>query len=86
MYFTDASISPCFQSGSYIVVTIRVNKNGTAVSQLTAYDHTGLIAQNNCSMSSNVADDFIQLSITFDLASPTCGIQQVYGYIHIGIS
>ena len=76
MHISVASVSPCFQSGSFILVTLRIKMNGAKVTRLTAYDQTGMIAQS-CTTSTIVADDTLELSITFDPANPICGIQQV---------
>ena len=65
-------------SATEIKATIRAKINGADVTELTAHDVAGN-PQTDAACTTNVIEnDYIQLILTFDETSPTCGIVQVF--------
>ena len=59
-----------------IIATIRAKINGADVTELTTYDRFGNPQTDAACTTNTISNDYLQLTLTFDENSPTCGIFQ----------
>lgn len=75
----EVSLVSCVRGSTdtEIIATIRAKINGADVTELTAHDDAGNPQTDAACTTNTITNDFLQLTLTFDENSPTCGIVAV---------
>ena len=80
IHLFSVSLVSCLEgsTATEIIATIRAEINGADILQLTAYNQAGDTPESAAECTTlTITNDILQLDLTFDTGSPTCGIAAV---------
>ena len=79
LFMVSVSIVSCLRgsTATEILATVRAKLNGADVTELTTYDEAGNPQTDPACTTNTITNDSLQLTLTFEEGSPTCGIEQV---------